>query len=123
MPTTKGKRVRSLAGLLIAALFLQAGASDGRENTQRNSQKPTVDATSAVAGAVDVKAEPDQVRMAFERLSEKEMKDLYLRCNEEALASRLAKAEIALCSIGYDVLLKQHFHGEFGALLAWSKGL
>ena len=123
MLTTKRNQIASLAGLMIAALMSHTGAADGREEALRGAQRTVVGATPAVAGVVGLKAEPDRIRAEFERLTEREIKDVYGRCNEEALASRLAKAEIALCSIAYDVLLKQHFHGEFEALLAWSRGL
>jgi hypothetical protein len=38
-----------------------------------------------------------------------------------AAQARLAMTEAALCSMVYDVLLKQHFGGNFEALHAWWK--
>jgi hypothetical protein len=63
----------------------------------------------------------DPVRTRLERLSEREMKSFYSRCSEEGSSRRLDGGEAMACSIGYDVLLKKHFSGDFERLLDWSR--
>jgi len=57
----------------------------------------------------------------MERLSESELKQFYLQCCREAAGRGLDTGETMACSIGYDVLLKNHFGGDFHLLLAWSR--
>jgi hypothetical protein len=64
---------------------------------------------------------PDPIRGRIESLSMHEVKQFYLGCSNSALRGRLDSAGTALCSIGYDVLLRRHFGGDFHALLAWSR--
>jgi hypothetical protein len=66
-------------------------------------------------------ADHDAVRAGIEVLSEREAKQFYLDCSRAAVRGRLGSGETAVCSIGYDVLLKRHFGGDFHALLAWSR--
>jgi len=61
--------------------------------------------------------------VAIEQLSEAELKDFYLRCAREAMRQRLGAGEIALCSIGYERLLKGTFRGDFHALLEWRRAV
>jgi hypothetical protein len=58
---------------------------------------------------------------AIRRLSEQELKAFYLQCSQAAMQKTLGPSAIALCSIGYEVLLKGTFGGDFFALLAWSR--
>jgi hypothetical protein len=71
------------------------------------------DATLAHAG--------DPTRARLEQLSEREMKRFYTRCPQDGKAHRLDGGEAMACSIGYDVLLKKHFAGDFERLLRWSR--
>jgi hypothetical protein len=57
----------------------------------------------------------------LETLSDERLKAFYLGCSDAATARQLGSGEIALCSIGYEMLLKRSFGGDFMALLAWSK--
>ena len=57
----------------------------------------------------------------MERLSEREIKALYMRCSLEAAERRLDGGEAMICSVGYDVLLRKHFSGNFDSLLTWSR--
>ena len=59
----------------------------------------------------------------LERLSETDLKEFYLRCSREAIRGRMGAGEIALCSQGYELLLKRSFGGDFFALLEWRRGL
>ena len=63
----------------------------------------------------------DPVRSAMERLSEREIKALYMRCSLEAVERNLDGGEAMICSVGYDVLLRKHFSGNFDSLLTWSR--
>jgi len=69
----------------------------------------------------DAAVSRDPVRVAMERLSESELKQFYLQCCREAAGRGLDTGETMACSIGYDVLLKNHFGGDFHLLLAWSR--
>jgi hypothetical protein len=57
----------------------------------------------------------------LETLSDERLKAFYLRCSDAAVGGQLGSGEIALCSIGYEMLLKRSFGGDFMALLAWSR--
>lgn len=57
------------------------------------------------------------------RLPEHELKAFYAHCARAALARALDTGGIALCSVGYEILLQRVFRGDFHALLAWSQGL
>jgi hypothetical protein len=63
----------------------------------------------------------DPTRARLEQLSELEMKTFYARCSQEGVARRLDGGEAMACSIGYDVLLRKYFDGDFERLLAWSR--
>jgi hypothetical protein len=110
------KSLLASAGLIVM-LTLLAGTANGRRDATNASQQPG----SSVAPASLVHPGTDPVRARFERLSEHELKSVYRRCNEEALAQRLGSGEIAFCAVAYEVLLKEHFNGEFEALLRWSR--
>ncbi len=61
----------------------------------------------------------DPVSARFERLSDAQLKALFLRCSREATQRLLGLAEGALCSSAGDVLKERIFGGDFNALLAW----
>jgi hypothetical protein len=61
------------------------------------------------------------IRMRFQSAPAGDIKQFYLQCVRKSTEVRLTAGEAAICSIGYDVLLKRHFAGDFEALLAWSK--
>ena len=69
-----------------------------------------------VAGAEPTVAMEDQIR----RMSEKELRQLYLRCAQASERRRLGLEDIAVCSVGQEALLTRVFGGRFEALLAWS---
>lgn len=58
---------------------------------------------------------------ALRRLPATELKAYYLQCSRAATQRVLDSQQIALCSIGYEILLQKVFGGDFAALLAWSK--
>lgn len=55
------------------------------------------------------------------QLSESGLKAFYMRCSRAAMRQALSGAEIARCSVAYEMLLKSTFRGDFLALLAWSR--
>lgn len=74
------------------------------------------------AGRVPITAgRGDLARDTIERFSESEIKAFYARCSDEAAERKLDGGEAMLCSVGYEVLLRKHFSGNFDLLLAWSR--
>jgi hypothetical protein len=63
----------------------------------------------------------EMIREHLEQLSEHDIKLFYVRCSQEVLDRRLDGGEAMACSIGYDILLKKHFAGDFEQLLLWSR--
>lgn len=55
----------------------------------------------------------------FEQVPSDCLKTFFLHCSREAGERVLALGEAAVCSVGYEVLLKREFGGDFDALLAW----
>lgn len=111
-----------LASALVSVAFcIGSAAAAGPETALRSraNQEP------AVAGRALAAAEPtrsiDAVRARIEGFSEPEAKRFYLGCSGAAIRQHLDRAGVAACSIGYDVLLRHHFGGDFDALLAWSR--
>jgi len=58
---------------------------------------------------------------AIHELSEPDLKAFYARCSSLAVQQALGGPEIALCSVGYELLLNRSFQGDFYAFLAWSR--
>lgn len=71
--------------------------------------------------ALDIVAGESRFVAQLERLPELDLKSFYLRCSRAASQSLLGSGEAALCSLGYEILLKRTFGGDFFALLAWSR--
>jgi len=70
--------------------------------------------------------EPEGLEYTFtviEQLSEPDLKEFYLNCSRAATRQRLTGGEIAICSVGYERLLRSTFRGDFFALLEWRRGL
>lgn len=55
----------------------------------------------------------------FEQVPPDCLKAFFLHCSRVAEQRVLPLAEAAVCSVGYEVLLKREFGGDFDALLAW----
>ena len=73
--------------------------------------------------ALDLKAEPvaDQDQIAqLEQASDADLKLFYLRCSRSDRFA-LGMGGVAVCSIGYELLLQRTFAGDFYALLDWSR--
>ncbi|MCC6532577.1 MAG: hypothetical protein IT531_08520 [Burkholderiales bacterium] len=124
MSTTPRQVHRSLAATFAFALIAVAGAAgyeSGMTDRSRSDSavfeqhRPHPDTASLALP----RAEP--IRDALERLSEHEMKAFYSGCSRQSMEYRLDGGEAMACSIGYDILLKRHFRGDFELLLAWSR--
>lgn len=84
----------------------------------------SVGALLAAAPAQEPVAAPQReatVVAHLETLSDERLKAFYLGCSDAATARQLGSGEIALCSIGYEMLLQRSFGGDFVALLGWSR--
>lgn len=77
--------------------------------------------TVGAEGAIAVEGNEGRVRATLENLSEPDLKEFYLHCCRQSLRGRLANGEIAMCSAGYELLLKRAFGGDFLALLEWRR--
>jgi hypothetical protein len=55
----------------------------------------------------------------FEKMPPQCLKLLFMRCSAEAGTHVLDLGSAALCSIGYEALLRTSFSGDFEALMVW----
>ena len=62
----------------------------------------------------------DRTKARLEQLSDSDLKSFYLDCSRTGRRS-LGMGGVAVCSVGYELLLQRTFEGDFYALLAWSK--
>ena len=61
----------------------------------------------------------DKVRVHLERLTEHDLKALYLRCASASTARVLDRDDAAYCTLAADTLQRNHFRGDFDAMLTW----
>jgi hypothetical protein len=57
--------------------------------------------------------------LSFEQLPEGCLKALFIECAEDAGVRILDLGSAAICSVGYEALLKRGFGGDFHALVGW----
>ena len=74
---------------------------------------------TATASVVADTVAQDQIMVRLEGLSDSGLKAFYLHCSRAAAKRSLGSGGIAVCSIGYELLLRRTFGGDFNALLAW----
>jgi hypothetical protein len=119
---TKASFILVIAAALWLAWYCAASAAmeNSREGA-RGHQNPIFMQPVGLESGKSISPGFDSVRARLERLSEREMKLFYSRCSQEGLSRRLDGGEAMACSIGYDVLLKNHFAGDFERLLHWSR--
>ena len=55
----------------------------------------------------------------YERLPQACLREIFSACSTAASTSLLDFSSAAVCSFGYEALLKQGFGGNFRALMAW----
>jgi hypothetical protein len=117
---------RPMARMFAAALILSLGAGGVTAAGPQASHQAFTSHETARSGAnsplhAEVAVAGDPIRARIEGFSEPVAKQFYLGCSNAAMRGRLGGAETEACSIGYDVVLKRHFGGDFHALLAWSR--
>jgi len=56
---------------------------------------------------------------AYESLPPDCLKQIYLACALEANQAMLDFGRAMVCSLGHEALLRQHFKGDFRALMGW----
>ena len=96
------------AGIVVAAAALAASA-------------PAAGADDVPFSAQQVAADGFAVIAQIQQLPDTDLKEFYLRCNRAALRGGFGSGEAALCSVGYETLLKRTFEGDFRALLDWRR--
>ena len=96
------------AGIVVAAAVLAASApAAGADDVPFSAQQVAAEGSAAIA--------------RIQQLADTDLKEFYLRCNRAALRGGLGSGEAALCSVGYETLLKRTFEGDFRALLDWRR--
>jgi len=55
----------------------------------------------------------------YEQLPQHCLKAMFMRCAAEASEQLLDLSDAAVCSLGYEALLRRGFAGDFHALMAW----
>jgi hypothetical protein len=55
----------------------------------------------------------------YERLPRACLQAIFTACTAASSATLLDFSSAAVCSFGYEALLRQVFHGDFGQLMAW----
>ncbi len=87
----------------LAAMLLVGSSLAGAQPSQPASSAESAQSADALIG----------------RLSDSELKYLILRCSRVAALRRLGADEIAVCSMGYDILLSRTFKGDYLELSEW----
>jgi hypothetical protein len=120
-------KIATILGVAIGAwlawwyyVAVAAGPAPADGSKQSRSAPPQRSALHSVQ-AFALPADP--VRTQLEQMDEHGMKRFYARCSQEGLQRRLDGGEAMACSVGYEVLLKKHFGGDFEQLLAWSRSV
>jgi hypothetical protein len=119
---TKASFILGIAAALWLAWYCAVSAAVGNSREAPSArQYRTLMQPVGLESGKSINPGLDSVRARLERLSERDMKLFYSRCSQEGLSRRLDGGEAIACSIGYDVLLKKHFAGDFERLLHWSR--
>jgi len=86
-----------------------------------SASEPAESSDAVPFSAQQVAAEGSVAIAYIQQLADADLKEFYLRCNRAALRGGLGSGEAALCSVGYETLLKRTFEGDFRALLDWRR--
>lgn len=100
---------RTLRRLAATAALASAGAA-------ASGPQPACELPAAKA---DPMADRAGVLAQYERLPRPCLTAIFDACTVAAGRSLLDPGSAAICSFGYEALLKQGFGGDFGALMAW----
>lgn len=68
---------------------------------------------------LNVLTEREAIISRLEQLPESCLKDMFRGCSAAARETMLDGGSAALCSMGYEALLRRSFQGDFNALMAW----
>jgi len=96
---------------LVAAAFVVATPPAAAETADSDCRLP--------AGELDPLANRAVILAAYEGLPRSCLQDIFTACSSAASHTLLDFASAAVCSFGYEALLKQAFDGNFRALLTW----
>ena len=61
----------------------------------------------------------DNLRVRLERLTERDLKALYLECASASTVRVLDRDDAAYCTLAAATLQRNHFRGDFDAMLTW----
>jgi hypothetical protein len=101
---------KALPALLAAACLFAAVPTFARAG----------DATCTIATEeADPLADRQDLLAEYERLPAGCLQATFRQCTEASERTLLDLGSAAMCSIGYEALLRKHFGGDFHALMAW----
>jgi hypothetical protein len=100
----------ALRGLLLAIVFTAAAAA--------HAEAPAVD-QCPVPASKDPMMDRAGLLAAYERMPRPCLQALFTACSDASSQSLLDFGSAAVCSLSYEALLRQGFHGDFGQLMAW----
>ena len=100
----------ALPALLAAACLFAAAPASAQAG----------DATCTIATEeADPLADRQALIAEYERLPARCLQSIFRHCTEASERTLLDLGSAAMCSIGYEALLRQRFGGDFHALMAW----
>lgn len=100
--------LRCLAAAAALVATLPAGA-----------QEPDSPGCELPASPSDPLADRAGLLAQYERLPQACLREIFAACSSAASRTLLDFGSAAVCSFGYEALLKQGFGGNFRALMAW----
>lgn len=81
--------------------------------------EPDVSSCRVAMPGIQIVGDRARTLARFEQLPVGCLNVLFLRCSRDAGERFLDLGDAAVCSIGYEALLRRGFDGNFEALLAW----
>jgi len=118
MSSTQERVKRAVAAGTVLVLLLLVAMEGTPQHGESAAGGAPARTPSGIEGPIPA---GDSSREGLDRLAEEELKAFYVRCSGQSIERRLDGGEAMACSIGYDVLLKKYFGGDFERLLAWSR--
>lgn len=100
-----------LRGLLAAAILAAALPAAGAEPFSSTCELP--------AAAIDPLGDRAGVLAQYEQLPRVCLDEIFIACTAASSQALLDFGSAAVCSFGYEALLKRGFGGNFRALMAW----
>ena len=100
---------RTLRGLAVAAALVTAGAATASGPAPACQTPAQADPLADRAGTL----------AQYERLPRACLVATFEHCSRAAGQALLDPGSAAICSFGYEALLRQGFGGDFGAMMAW----